>query len=183
MIEKTAYLWYYLPMSIFKNLYPDTYYKNAYKVDYESFHDRGYRGIIFDIDNTLVPHDAPADAKSALLVKRLKKRGFKVEIVSNNEEPRVKSFAAGVGSGYVYKAGKPGSRGYLEAVKKMGLKREQVLVIGDQLFTDIWGANRSGLHSLLVGRINAKEPFHIHLKRVLERRIKLVYFLEKRLGR
>lgn len=168
-------------MSIFKNLYPDTYYKSAYTVDYESFHDRGYKGIIFDIDNTLVPHDAPATAKSALLVKRLKKRGFKVEIVSNNEEPRVKSFAAGVGSGYVYKAGKPGSKGYLEAVRKMGLKREEVLVIGDQLFTDIWGANRSGLHSVLVGRISFKEPPHIHLKRILEFPVRLAYIIEKRL--
>ena len=168
-------------MSLFKFLYPDTFYKNAFKVDYESFYDRGYRGIIFDIDNTLVPHDAPADSKAALLVKRLKRRGFKVEIVSNNEEPRVKSFAAGVGSGYVYKAGKPGSRGYLTAVRKMGLKREKVLVIGDQLFTDIWGANRSGLHSILVGRISAKEPPHIHLKRALEFPVKLVYFIEKRL--
>ncbi len=170
-------------MSLFKRLYPDIYVKNAYRVDYEAFRDRGYKGIIFDIDNTLVPHDAPATAKAALLVRRLKKRGFKVEIVSNNEEPRVRSFAAGVGSGYVYKAGKPGCRGYLEAVRKMGLKREQVLVIGDQLFTDIWGANRSGLHSILVGRISIKEPPHIHLKRILEFPVRLAYMIEKRLCR
>ncbi|MBP5609191.1 MAG: YqeG family HAD IIIA-type phosphatase [Lachnospiraceae bacterium] len=167
-------------MSVFKNLYPDKYYKNTYAVDFDSFRARGYRGIIFDIDNTLVEHDAPATARAALLVRRLKKRGFKVEIVSNNEEPRVKSFAAGVGSGYVYKAGKPGRRGYLEAVRKMGLRKEQVLVVGDQLFTDIWGANRSGLHSVLVGRISFKEPPHIHMKRLLEFPVKLAYFIEKR---
>ena len=101
---------------MFKALLPERFVKNAYVVDYSDLYRRGYRGLIFDIDNTLVPHDAPATAKAALLVKRLRKKGFRVEIVSNNEEPRVKSFAEGVGCDYVYKAGKPKSRGYLEAV-------------------------------------------------------------------
>ncbi|MCR5251123.1 MAG: YqeG family HAD IIIA-type phosphatase [Lachnospiraceae bacterium] len=162
---------------LFERYYPDGYARNAYAIDYKDLYNRGYRGIIFDIDNTLVPHDAPATAKAALLVRKLKKTGFRVMIVSNNKEPRVRSFAQGVNGGYVFRAGKPGRRGYLEAVDKMGLARERVIVIGDQLFTDIWGANRSGLHSLLVGRISFREPPHIHLKRVLEWPIRLAYRL------
>ncbi|MBR5421245.1 MAG: YqeG family HAD IIIA-type phosphatase [Lachnospiraceae bacterium] len=161
---------------MFSMFYPSTYERSAYSIDYGDLYARGYRGLIFDIDNTLVPHDAPATASAALLVRRLKRKGFKVEIVSNNKEPRVKSFALGVGAGYVYKAGKPGSRGYLKAAEKMGLKREAVMVIGDQLFTDIWGANISRMHSILVGRISWKEPPHIHLKRILELPLLIGYF-------
>ena len=165
---------------MFKALLPERFVKNAYKVDYSDLYRRGYRGLIFDIDNTLVPHDAPATARAALLVKKLRKKGFRVEIVSNNEEPRVKSFAEGVGCDYVYKAGKPKSRGYLEAVRKMGLCRDAVMVIGDQLFTDIWGANRSRMHNILVGRIRFQEPPHIHLKRILEYPLLLAFFLREK---
>ena len=162
-------------------LFPDEWVDSTYSIDFEKYYKVGYRGIIFDIDNTLVPHDAPATAKAALLVKKLRKKGFRVEIVSNNEEPRVKSFAEGVGCDYVYKAGKPKSRGYLEAVRKMGLNRDAVMVIGDQLFTDIWGANRSRMHNILVGRIRFKEPPHIHLKRILEYPLLLAFFMRERI--
>ena len=165
---------------MFKALLPERFVKNAYVVDYNDLYRRGYRGLIFDIDNTLVPHDAPATAKAALMVKKLRKKGFRVEIVSNNEEPRVKSFAEGVCCDYVYKAGKPKSRGYLEAVRKMGLNRDAVMVIGDQLFTDIWGANRSRMHNILVGRIRFKEPPHIHLKRILEYPLLLAFFMREK---
>ncbi len=165
---------------MFGALLPERFVKSAYKVDYDDLYRRGYRGLIFDIDNTLVPHDAPATARAAMLVRKLRKRGFCVEIVSNNEEPRVKSFAEGVGCDYVYKAGKPKCGGYLEAVRKMGLRREAVMVIGDQLFTDIWGANRSRMHNILVGRISFREPPHIHLKRILEYPLLLAFFAREK---
>lgn len=167
-------------MSIFKRFYPNLYTKTTYNIDFIKLFDHGYRGIIFDIDNTLVPHDAPADIRATMLFRKLHAMGFQTMIVSNNKEPRVKSFADVVGSEYVFLADKPGTKGYLEAIAKMDLPKEQVIVIGDQFFTDIWGANRSGLRSVMVGRISSKEPPHIHLKRMLEQPIKQAYFKKRR---
>ena len=159
-------------LSIF---YPSYYTKNTYSIDFKKLKELGIKGIIFDIDNTLVPHDAPADKKAFRLIEELKEMGFKLMIVSNNEEPRVKSFADALGCPYVFKALKPAATGYLEAFKKTGLKKEELICIGDQIFTDIWGANRAGLKSILVGRLYPYEPPHIHLKRMLEYPVKLKY--------
>ncbi len=90
-----------------ERFYPDIYVSSAYEIDFGEFYDRGYRGIIFDIDNTLVPHGAPADERSKALIKSLKEMGFGVLFLSNNKEPRVKMFNDAVGAGYIFKAGKP----------------------------------------------------------------------------
>jgi len=167
-------------MAIFDQFFPSAYAKNAYRIDYRDYFGRGYRGLIFDIDNTLVGDNAPADRRSKALVDRLKKIGYRVMIVSNNCEERVKTFADALGASYVFEADKPSKKGYMEAAGKMGLSRDRVLVIGDQLFTDIWGANRSGMHSVLVGKIHFKERPHIYLKRLLELPLRVLYFVKHR---
>ena len=89
-------------------LFPDKYVSSAYDIDYAGLYKSGYRGVIYDIDNTLVEHNAPGDKKAAALVARLHTIGFKVMVLSNNKEPRVKSFAEACGmDSYVYKANKP----------------------------------------------------------------------------
>ena len=77
---------------MFERFYPDKYVESAYVIDYEGMYKEGYRGIIFDIDNTLVPHGAPADKRSIALFKRLKAIGYECLLLSNNKEPRVKMF-------------------------------------------------------------------------------------------
>ena len=163
-------------MSIFKRFYPDFYSKTTYSIDFEKLYDRGYRGIIFDIDNTLVPDGAPADQHATELFQKLRALGFQTRLVSNNKEPRVKSFADVVGSAYVFRAKKPGTQGYLQAIANMDLKKEQVIVIGDQFFSDIWGAKRSGLCSIMVERIGKAEPPEVRLKRVFELPVRIAYF-------
>ncbi len=96
-------------------------------------------------------------------------------LVSNNKEPRVKAFAETVGSRYVYKAGKPSVRGYEEAMGKMGTDRESTLCVGDQIFTDIWGANRAGIYSILVDPMDPREEIQIVLKRIPEKWILYCY--------
>ena len=92
--------------------YPDREVKSAYEIDYRKLYEQGYRGIVFDIDNTLVPHGAPAQEKTVRLFEELRKIGFAVMLLSNNKEPRVKSFHDCVGADYIFKAGKPGKDGY-----------------------------------------------------------------------
>ena len=152
-----------------QRFYPDRYMRSAYKIDYESYYNNGYRGIIFDIDNTLVEHGAPADERSIALMNRLKKIGFHVILLSNNKEPRVKMFHDAVQVPYIYKAGKPGKKGYKEAMRRLGTDENTTLFVGDQLFTDVWGARNVGIFSILTQPIDKREEIQIILKRYLEK--------------
>lgn len=161
-----------------ERFYPDLYLDSAYQIDFGEYYRKGYRGIIFDIDNTLVPHGAPADARSIELIGRLKEMGFGVVFLSNNKEPRVKMFNDAVHAEYIYKAGKPGKKGYLKAMEMMGTERKTTLFVGDQLFTDVWGARNTGIFSILVCPMDKKEEIQIVLKRYLEK-IVLAFYRRK----
>lgn len=149
-------------------LYPKEYVDSTYEVDFEKYYEMGYRGLIYDIDNTMVPHGAPADEKAIALFQKLREIGFETCALSNNKEPRVKMFCDAVGSKYLFKGGKPNPKGYEKAMEIMGTDQENTLFIGDQIFTDVWGANRTGLYSILVKPIHPKEEIQIVLKRRLE---------------
>lgn len=158
--------------------YPNEYLDSTYVIDFDALYAKGYRGIIFDIDNTLVEHGAPATERSIRLFHHLKELGFHTMLLSNNKEPRVKMFFDEVeATGYIYKAGKPSKRGYEKAMERMGTDKSNTVFVGDQLFTDVWGANGVGIHSILVKPIDPKEEIQIVLKRKLER-IVLYFYLK-----
>lgn len=157
-------------------LYPDAVCRSAYDIDYEGLYSSGTRGLIFDIDNTLVTDGAPADERSISLLNKLRDLGFRIVLLSNNNEGRVRPFAEATDTQYICKAGKPGTHGYEAAMYMMGTAEDSTVLVGDQIFTDIWGAGRSGITSYLVGRMGRKEPIQVHLKRVLEA---LVYWFYK----
>ena len=166
-----------------ERFYPKERIASAYEIPYEKFREYGYRGIIFDIDNTLVPHGAPADGRAVALFKRLHGLGFATCLLSNNKEPRVKSFAEQVKSPYLYKGGKPSPAGYRRAMERMGLGPGETLFVGDQLFTDIYGANRAGLYSILVNPIHPREEIQIVLKRFLEKPVLAAYERSRKVKR
>ena len=151
-----------------KFLFPDEYYDSTYSINFKKYYNLGYRAVLFDIDNTLVPHDFPSDERAVSLIRRMKKVGLKICVISNNDEERVKSFADTLGIEYVYKAAKPLAKGYLEGMSRMGTDTSNTLFVGDQLFTDIWGANNAKIHSILVKPIDKHEEIQIILKRRLE---------------
>lgn len=155
-------------MAVLERFYPDYYLDSTYEIDFERLFQEGYRGVIFDIDNTLVPHGAPADRRSIALFYRLREIGYKSVLLSNNKEPRVKSFSDAVHSYYIYKAGKPSVKNYLKAMELMHTDPETTMFVGDQLFTDVWGAKRAGILTYLVKPIHPKEEIQIVLKRRLE---------------
>lgn len=163
-----------------KRFYPDVYMDSAYEIDYEGLHEKGYRGIIFDIDNTLVPHGAPADARSIGLFKRLRYIGYETVLLSNNKEPRVKSFNDKVNSRYIFKANKPFPESYKKAMELMGTSPETTLFVGDQLFTDVWGAKKAGILTYLVKPIHPKEEIQIVFKRYLEKIVLFFYNRQQR---
>lgn len=160
-----------------EKLYPAEYVESAYVIDFERLYKEGYRGVIFDIDNTLVRHGEPADKRACQLFAHLKKLGFCCMLLSNNKEPRVKLFHDAVHVPYIYKAGKPNPANYKKAMMQMGTNTKNTLFVGDQIFTDIYGANLAGIRTILVKPIHPKEEIQIVLKRYLE---KIVLFFYKR---
>ncbi len=161
-----------------ERFYPDSEVDSAYEIDYEGLYAEGFRGIIFDIDNTLVPHGAPADERAMELFARLHRIGFHTLLLSNNKEPRVKMFNDSVGSQYIFRANKPARRGYEEAMERMGTDPGTTVFVGDQLFTDVWGAKKAGIRTFLTKPIHPKEEIQIVLKRRLEWIV--LYFYHKR---
>ena len=163
-----------------ERFYPGEYVDSTYEIDFDRLYEDGYRGVIFDIDNTLVPHGAPADERACALFAHLKELGYHCMLLSNNKEPRVKSFAEDVKyADYIFKADKPSVKGYEEAMRRMGTTKETTLFIGDQLFTDVWGAKRSGIRSILVKPIHPKEEIQIIFKRQLEKIVLHFYYRQK----
>lgn len=162
-----------------KIFYPDHAVSSAYEIPYEDLYKRGIRALIFDIDNTLTEHGKPATERTIALMDRLKKIGFRICLLSNNKEGRVKMFNEKIQVDYIYKAGKPCRGGYERAMEKMGSTVNTTVFIGDQLFTDVWGAKRTGIEAWLVEPIDKQEEIQIVLKRYLEKPILYFYRKEK----
>lgn len=132
----------------------------------------GIKGLILDVDNTLTTHDNPVPAEGIPeWLENMRKNGIKLIIVSNNHDERVKRFAAPLGLDYVCDGGKPLKRGYTAAMKKMGLTAAETAAVGDQLFTDVWGANHSRIKMLFVEPMEPepRSKRFIRFKRVLEK--------------
>ena len=166
---------------MFDMFFPDRYVASTYVINFEKLYEEGYRGLIFDIDNTLVPHGAPADARAIELFERLKRIGFKCCLISNNKEPRVKMFNEKIQVDYVYDAHKPSTKNYIKAMEIMNTNQENTVFVGDQLFTDVWGAKRAGIANILVKPIHPKEEIQIVIKRRLEKIV--LYFYKRSLKR
>jgi HAD superfamily phosphatase (TIGR01668 family) len=159
--------------------FPDAYMESVHAIDFKAFKEKGYKAILFDIDNTLVCHGAPATPEIIAFFEELRGMGYQAMVMSNNKEPRVKSFAEAVGNiGYVYKAAKPAKRSYLHCMDKMGADISNTLFVGDQLFTDVWGAKNAKIRSFLVKPMNPKEEIQIVIKRRLEA-VVLFFYLRK----
>ncbi|HOJ09123.1 MAG TPA: YqeG family HAD IIIA-type phosphatase [Clostridiales bacterium] len=135
------------------------------------------KGLILDIDNTLVPSFVKeADNNVLEWIERLKNRGFKVCIVSNATKKRVDRFNEKLCLEAIYRASKPGRRSFKKALKVLGLKPAETAVVGDQIFTDVYGGNRLGMYTILVKPINRKETLFVMLKRYPERYILNRYY-------
>ena len=167
---------------MFRTFYPDDYVASTYVIKFEELYQKGYRGLIFDIDNTLVPHGFPADEIAVSLFERLRDIGFDTCLISNNQEPRVRPFAEQVKSKYVFDAHKPSTKNYRKAMQLMKTDEKTTIFIGDQLFTDVWGAKRTGIKSILVKPIHPKEEIQIVLKSYLEKIVLHFYKKEKKKG-
>jgi HAD superfamily phosphatase (TIGR01668 family) len=157
---------------VYKKFLPSEFVKSVFDISPERLLEKGIRGIITDLDNTLVEWDRPdATPKLVNWLKSMKDAGIQVTIVSNNSELRVKSFADPLGIPFIYKARKPMGKAFIKALNTMDVKREEVVVIGDQLLTDVVGGNRIKLHTILVLPVAKSDGFFTRFNRLVERRI------------
>lgn len=128
--------------------------------------------IILDVDNTLTEHGSQtlSDNVSSWL-EAVKSAGIKLTIVSNNTEKRIKPFAEKLGLSYVAMGMKPMTKGFKSAQRRFGCPNEKIMVIGDQIYTDIWGGNRLNMFTVLVTPIKVENGFFFKIKRLLEQPI------------
>jgi HAD superfamily phosphatase (TIGR01668 family) len=151
---------------------PSEYVKNIYQITPELLQERGVKGIITDLDNTLIEWDrANATPELEDWFRIIKDSGIQVTVVSNNNERRVKAFCDPLGIPFIHSARKPMTRAFKRALKTMGFKAEEVVVIGDQLLTDVLGGNRLGLHTILVVPVAQSDGFMTRFNRKIERRL------------
>jgi uncharacterized protein len=146
--------------------YPDLYYDSIRSIDLDLLKNKGIQGLILDIDNTLVPmHSKDADENAISWIAGLKKKGFKVCILSNAAEKRVLRFNEKLNVTAIHRAYKPAGKAFLKAAEEMGLEPENIAVVGDQIFTDIHGGNKANMFTILVKPIDKKEILYVRLKR------------------
>ncbi len=151
-------------------LKPTYYFDCATDISLEFLNKHKIKAILLDLDNTLTTHNNPVPPKSTLeWLDKMKSAGIKMMIVSNNSAKRVEPFAKELGLPFVSRGMKPLTKGFSEAIKKLEVKKSEVCAVGDQIFTDILGANLKGIRSIFVFPIEPESGFLFKVKRVLEK--------------
>jgi uncharacterized protein len=157
---------------VLKKFLPDEHVKSILDIHPDDLKKRGVKGIITDLDNTLVEWDRPsATPELVKWFEQIKENNILVTIVSNNNELRVKEFSDPLQIPFIFRARKPMVRAFNKALSQMGIKKEEAVVIGDQLLTDVLGGNRSGFHTILVVPVAQTDGFFTKFNRFTERRI------------
>lgn len=162
-----------------KHFLPNEHVKSILDIKPIELKEKGIKGIITDLDNTLVEWDRPnATPQLIKWFDEIRKQNILVTIVSNNNEERVKAFSDPLQIPFIFRARKPMMPAFHKALSKMGIKKEEAVVIGDQLLTDVLGGNRSGFHTILVVPVAQTDGFFTKFNRFAERRL-LNWFRKK----
>lgn len=164
---------------MFDRFIPKLRVDSVFDIDLDALYAKGYRGIITDLDNTLVGAKAPLATPELMeWLKKVKESGFKLVIVSNNNLDRVSKFSAPLNIEFVHSARKPSRSPFRRALDLMGLSPDQAIVVGDQMMTDVYGGNRLGLFTVLVLPVAiGEEGLGTRINRKLE------WVVKRRLGK
>ena len=155
---------------MFTNLFPKLTIDKVSDIDMDFLNRHKIKGLILDIDNTLVPQFVKeADDAVVEWIKKMKASGIKLCILSNASQERVEKFNEKLNVIAVHRAYKPNVKSFLNAADLMGLKAEEVAVVGDQIFTDVVGGNKAKMTTILVTPIDKNEILFVKLKRYPEK--------------
>lgn len=159
-------------MCLLRNFLPNRQVNSIFEITPDELKKQGIKGIITDLDNTLVEWNRPlATPKIIEWFEKMKENDIAVTIISNNSENRVKAFSKPHQIPYIFRAKKPFASAFFRALNMMNLKKHEVVVIGDQLLTDIFGGNRAGFYTILVVPVAETDGLTTKFNRFVERRI------------
>lgn len=168
-VEMLKCFWKVMQGQDFKLVIPKMYAKDIYSIDYEFLKKRKMTNLIFDIDNTILPVNdimVPEELKS--FFKMLEGHGFNICILSNNSKDRVIPVARELETGYLFKADKPHKKAFTRALVALDAVKEHTAMIGDQMLTDVKGANEYGIYSILVEPVSDRYDIKTGTSRVLQ---------------
>lgn len=152
-----------------KDYKPKMYYQDIYHINYSLLKKQNIKYLIFDLDNTIADcKTASPNAEIITLFNELKEQGFTIYIMSNAFKKRVKTFAASLDINYYYLSLKPLKITFNRLIKENNLKIKEIAMIGDEIFTDIIGANKIGILSILVDRLTKHDYFLTKISRIRE---------------
>ncbi len=165
---------------LIRNCYPTYTFDKVESIPLELLKELNIKLVLLDMDNTLIDNKGKYSKELKRWIKNVKAKGIKCYIMSNSiSEKMVKKISKELGMQYYYKARKPRQKGYYYMLEKTQVEKENILMIGDQLFTDIYGGNRFGIKTILVKPINKKEIIVSKIKRPFERVILNHYYKKK----
>lgn len=163
---------------------PNKQVTRVFDIEPESLRDNNIKGIIVDVDNTLIPWNVDhATEEVVTWLEKMKAAEIKVTIFSNNNKERVTLFADPLNTPYMYNARKPLRFAFEKARKEMYLEKWEVAVVGDQLLTDILGGNRVGFYTILVDPLVTNDAAVTTFNRNVERMILNRFYRKKKLRR
>lgn len=148
------------------------YVSSLKNINIDQLKKQGIKAIIFDLDNTLVPWNSNDLApETAAWFDQLHQAGFKTCILSNNNKKRVEVMCDILKTSGLHKASKPLRRAFYQAMQLLDVTPKETAMVGDQVFTDVLGANRLGLYTILVKPISSREFIGTRINRQFEKLI------------
>lgn len=152
-----------------KKFLPDEHVESVFEIQASKLKDHGIKGVITDLDNTLVEWHRP-EATPELLewITDLREQGIMITVVSNNKEKRVKRFSTPIELPFIHKARKPMTKAFRKALRDMDLQKDEIVIVGDQILTDVFGGNRLGVHTILVAPVAKNDAWYTKINRKIE---------------
>ena len=158
---------------------PKIYVKDIYSIDYNKLISDGYKLIIFDLDNTIGDiKEKICEERTCDFLNKLNKK-IKVVIASNSRKKRVNLFCQNLECDFYSFSLKPTSKIFKKIKNKYNIKYDKIVIVGDQLLTDVFLGNRMGCLTILVDQKNDKDLKITQINRKIEKIIKKKYHLEK----
>ena len=168
-VEMLKCFWKIMQGQDFSLVIPKMYAKDIYSIDYDFLKKRKKTNLIFDIDNTILPvNDITVPEELKKFFKRLESHGFNICILSNNSKERVIPVARELETGYLFKADKPHKKAFTRALVTLDAVKENTAMIGDQMLTDVKGANEYGIYSILVEPVSDRYDIKTGTSRILQ---------------
>lgn len=162
-----------------KSFKPTWMVESIYQITPEQLRDENIKAVLTDLDNTLIAWNNPEATEETIeWIEVMKENNIKVIILSNNTRKRVGKVASILELDFVPNALKPFQRGFKQALKEFDLTKDEMMMVGDQIITDIKGANHAGIKSVLVKPILDSDAWNTRLNRFVELKI-MNYLIEK----